>query len=379
MQVRRSLLTSCTDREPSLGKTRRKLVLIFGLLFMVVAFRSATAFAQSEFPQPNSIYKSGSFPLASCKSWNGTITEIVGANTSKASMSGVVTREDVLEYCSRMQGDDEAKQAACLKEEATRLRGEFSLTSTADCSAGRIKTTDEKEYQLRGLGGVWLNGDYSLTWQHVRSGKLLDGSCASGAPPITEQFKLLCPAAVERLVGPLRSYLDESYWARFWRVDQRGIYDTNQKKLVFSIQEPEEGLKSARAVFAERKVTTAQEESTRQILTYNMIFKFNGKDIYYLEVDQSDRRRGARITKLTVSSPNISDAAGVRVGSRLIDVAGYNWKKLCEEYEAQVNCRSPYSSKVTYVLDDDVVTGRTSIQSILSKSKVKEIEVEALH
>jgi hypothetical protein len=292
-------------------------------------------------------------------------------------MSGVVTKEDVLEYCSRMQGDDEAKQAACLKEEAIQLGGQFSLMATADCQAGRTKTTDEKEYQLRGLGGLSLSGGDPLTWQHVRSGKVLDGSCASGAPPITEQFKILCPVAVERLVGRLRNYRDESYWARFWKVDQRGIFDINQKRLVFSIQNPEEGLRSARAVFEERKVTTAREYSTKQILTYNMVFKYNGKDIYHLEVDQQDQRRGTRITKLTVSSPNISDAAGVSVGVRLIDVSGYNWKKLCQMYEAMINCRSPYSSNVTYILESAVESG--SIQSMVSKFKVKEIEVEALN
>lgn len=210
----------------------------------------------------------------------------------------------------------------------------------------------------------------------ISSAEVKSNSC-SLAPAVTEQFKILCPAAVERLVGETRSYLDESYWTKFWRVDQRGIYDINQKKSVLSILKPEGGLRSARAVFEERKETTAQEYSTKQILTYNMIFKFNGKEVYRLEVDQSDRRRGAKVTKLTVNSPNISDLAGISVGSRLIDVSGYNWRKLCEEYQALVNCRSPYSSKVTYILESDVVAGGASIQSILSKSKVKGIEVEA--
>src|SRR5258706_7074579 len=157
MQIRRLLVTFSVSREEkSLRLACCKLVQIVGLSLMAVAFGSATASAQPEFPAANSIYKSGSFPLASCKAWNGTITEITGANTSAARMSGVVTKEDVLEYCSRMQGEDEAKQAACLKEEAVQLRGEFSLISTADCRAGRIKTTDEKEFQLRGVEGVHL-------------------------------------------------------------------------------------------------------------------------------------------------------------------------------------------------------------------------------
>src|SRR4051812_47943514 len=94
----------------------RIFVLSSSLFLMAVAFSSLTLAAEPEFPNPNSLYKSGSFPLASCKSWNGTITEINQPNTSTARISGVVTKEDVLEYCSRMQGDDQAKQAACLKE-----------------------------------------------------------------------------------------------------------------------------------------------------------------------------------------------------------------------------------------------------------------------
>ena len=191
--------------------------------------------------------------------------------------------------------------------------------------------------------------------------------------PSNSEFFVLQPSSNLRARGTLWS--NKSYWAKFWRVDQRGIYDMNKKTLVLSILNPDDEIKSARAAFTEQKVTTAQEYSTKQVLTYNMIFKHNGKEIYHLEVDQSDRRRGARVTKLVVTSPSISDAAGVSAGNRLIDVAGYNWKRLCEEYQAQVNCRSPYSSNVSYNLENDVLSGKDSIQSVLTKYRVKEIEV----
>ena len=113
----------------------------------------------------------------------------------------------------------------------------------------------------------------------------------------------------------------------------------------------------------------------KKVLMYNLVFKHNGKEIYYLEVDLFNGRRPAKVTRLVVTSPNISDAAGVSTGKRLIDVSGYNWKRFCEEYQAQVNCRSPYSSNVSYNLEDDVVSGKDSIQSVLTKTKVKEIEV----
>ena len=256
----------------------QKIVRVQFISLATVILGSTPGFAQSEFPKANSLYKTGSFPLASCKSWNGTITEITGANTNSAKMSGVITKEDMEEFCSRMH-DDTARQAACLKENLIELRGELSLMSTANCRAGRIKTIDEKEYQLLGLD---KGSDNSLSWQHVRSGKILDGSCASGAPPISEQFRILCLAAVEQLASQRNALVNKSYWAKFWRVDQRGIYDMNKKTLVLSILNPDDGIKSARAAFTEQKVTTAQEYSTKQVLTYNIIFKHNGKEIYHL-------------------------------------------------------------------------------------------------
>lgn len=356
-----------------IGKWRKTAQVL--LVALAASAGSTICLAQPDFPKPNSLYKNGSFPLASCKGWNGTITEIAGANTSAARMSGVVAREDVLEFCARMQGDEEAKQAACLKEQAIQLGGEFGLSATADCRAGRIRTTDEKEYQLRGVRDAGLNGEYSLTWQHVRSGKILDGSCASGEPPISAQYKILCPAAVDGLVNQARPYIDESYRTRFWQVDQRGIYDTSQNKLVLSLQNPEAGLKAARLAFQEQQIATAREESTKQVLTYDMIFRHSEKEIYRLEVDQGVPRRGARVTKLVVISPTIRDAAGVTVGKKLTDVPGYNWRRLCEEYQAEVNCRSPYSAKVTYRLESEVVDTNGSVQGIVSKYRVRAIDV----
>ncbi len=81
-------------------------------------------------------------------------------------------------------------------------------------------------------------------------------------------------------------------------MDQCGIYDISQNRFVLSLRNPEDGLKSARAAFQEEQVTTARENSTNQALTYEIIFKLNGTEIFRLEIDQSDRRRGAKITKL---------------------------------------------------------------------------------
>src|ERR1035437_2244988 len=43
------------------------------------------------------INRTGSFPLESCRGWDGTITSLSGVNSSSALMRGVVTKEDLQE------------------------------------------------------------------------------------------------------------------------------------------------------------------------------------------------------------------------------------------------------------------------------------------
>lgn len=339
---------------------------------IMFALCPAVSFAQTDFPKAASIYKTGSFPLA-CKSWNGTITEISSADTNRAKITGVVTKEDAQEYCERWA--EVTKLGECIQSVRIESRNSLALMSTADCSAGRLRDTKEKEYQLLGIGKFYSHGSFDLLWRHVRSGEILNGSCASGAPPLTGQFKLLCPAVVERLVRPVRNFADEDYWESFWKLDQRGIYDTNSEQFVLSLKNPVEGLRLARSVFQERKNTTATEYTTKRILAWNDLFEFNGKKLFHLELDQDNPRGAAKITRLVVHSPKIKDAAGVTVGNRLVDIPGYNWKKLCAVGEGEVECRSPYSDNVTYTFENGILGEKDTISSIVHQSKVKDITV----
>lgn len=161
----------------------------------------STVLGQDQKPPQPSIYRTGSYPLASCKSWNGTVTELRETDTPHASIKGAVTESDFLEYCERHPGGDrndpEDKEAvkACvvkhMQEQKSLLRHSLQLISTADCIKGLLQDTQEKAYQV-------VEPDSSrqgkILWRHIRSGELLDDSCASGTPPLTEQFKILCPA-----------------------------------------------------------------------------------------------------------------------------------------------------------------------------------------
>ncbi|MCJ2052829.1 hypothetical protein [Methylobacterium sp. J-070] len=134
-------------------------------------------------------YAAGDFPLASCKGWNGTVTERDGIDTAHATMRGIVTKADLQEYCERDPGG-ETKQyggkltkAQCV-EGYLRTETRAVLSADANCRAGTVS--------YRAGGGKTMRLRFPL-------GPDGDTSCASGNPPMIEQFKMLCPAAAKRL------------------------------------------------------------------------------------------------------------------------------------------------------------------------------------
>lgn len=183
------------------------------LVFLIAGAASESSYSHAEyrFPKANSVYRTGSYPLASCKSWNGTITELSGADTNKAVMRGAVTEEDFKEFCERQSDpsapDAEARTKDCLANSVQLHKGETSLMSTADCRASQIRDHTDQVYTLVGPDKSAFHG---LTWRHGRTDQILDGSCASGAPPVSEQFKLLCPAVAAKVLSHSQSTFEKT-------------------------------------------------------------------------------------------------------------------------------------------------------------------------
>jgi hypothetical protein len=128
----------------------------------------------------------GDFPLASCKGWNGTIVERSGVNTSNATMKGIITKADIQEYCERDPGGETKAYGGKLTttqcvEKYLRTEGRVQMSARANCGARTV------EYQY---------GQNRPTRLKLPSD---DTSCASGAPPMMAQFKMLCPTAAKRL------------------------------------------------------------------------------------------------------------------------------------------------------------------------------------
>ena len=135
----------------------------------------------------NFVGASGSYPLASCKAWNGTVTAISGQNSASASMSGIVTKADVQEYCERDPGGETKQYGGKL--------------TVSQCVNNYLRTAKYDKYftQANCLTGVlqFFNGQRITNIKFPLSINA-DKSCASGNPPIIQQFQMLCPLSAKK-------------------------------------------------------------------------------------------------------------------------------------------------------------------------------------
>jgi len=129
------------------------------------------------------------FPLASCKGWNGTLVTRMGTNSRTAAIEGILTQADVQEYCERDPGGETIAYGGKLTidqcvSKYLKTNGKDKFRSTANCEDGALSF-----YPSRGKA---RRVEFPLPQDS-------DTSCASGMPPLIEQFKLLCPKAAQAL------------------------------------------------------------------------------------------------------------------------------------------------------------------------------------
>lgn len=177
----------------------------------------------------------GSFPLASCKGWSATLTELKRKDTDRATMRGVLTSADAKEYCERDPGGvtvaygGKKTVADCIVDVLNGARSsvppQITVSATADCKRGIIDSASEKRYQLVGIERHSSGAE--LTWKHIRSGAILGQSCGEGTPPITEQFRIMCPAAAAVGIKSRRgaaSDLESGWWVILGSIDVSSDY-----------------------------------------------------------------------------------------------------------------------------------------------------------
>ena len=138
---------------------------------------------------PVSFGKARDFPLSSCKSADGTITQLSGIDTDHASMVGMITEPDAIEYCSREVASEPPEQ--CAKAIVQELNG-AEYRATANCPKHILESkTDQRAQALEQY--ILVRKDGEFFWKSTRTGNTLGNSCADGTPPLFQQFGILCP------------------------------------------------------------------------------------------------------------------------------------------------------------------------------------------
>jgi hypothetical protein len=149
---------------------------LFLFLIILISFSSVQAF--------------GDFPLASCKGNGGTIIEKTGVNSTKALMKGIITKADMHEYCERDPGGSTIKNGgtqtldSCVESGYLQVK-DTQLIAIANCETGVLI-----------MRGYRHSGEKKVRFPLAQNA---DKSCASGMPPLIEQFKILCPKAAAQL------------------------------------------------------------------------------------------------------------------------------------------------------------------------------------
>ena len=167
------------------------------------------------------------FPLASCKGWNGTINVMDGLNSTKATMTGSVLAKDLREYCTRDPGGETTNYGGKLSIEQCvekyLAQKNDPLTTTANCETGDL------------VFERYLNGEKKTTTVSFPLAIGTDRSCASGLMPLEYQFAMLCPTNADSddwiAAGQQRKADAENQKADADAEEQKRLADEKHKQL----------------------------------------------------------------------------------------------------------------------------------------------------
>jgi len=141
-----------------------------------------------------------SFPVSS-KGVQATIVAVSGRNTSQALAIGQVQNANLWEYCNRDPGGMTTRYGGrmsisqCVKA-MNREVGGTKYSARANCPQGTVSghlgtyKLLSKKYDGM-MDGIRFT---KYVWSDENSGDVLDGSEASGAPTVTDTYRMLCPS-----------------------------------------------------------------------------------------------------------------------------------------------------------------------------------------
>ncbi len=128
----------------------------------------------------------------STKGYSAEIVKVSGKNSEDATMVGVVVKSGAKEYCTRDPGGvttqygGKLSVAQCVAQVLQEEKGKL-YSANANC----LKKTISSDVGTHKL--VKYDDVGSPVWYDLIDGVVLDGSSASGAPVLTEQFRAMCP------------------------------------------------------------------------------------------------------------------------------------------------------------------------------------------
>jgi len=165
---------------------RRFLIRVIGVasIFLLPAAASAQAAGLSQ---------TGWLSNADHEEPSPVITSLKGAGTANASAEARMMPKDLNAYCS----DHEqyyTSAAACLKQKNTQYANTI-FRASADCTAGKITTTEDQAYALDGLWAANDIGAGRTRWRDSE-GKVVPTNLADNGLYISDQWETLCPAPV---------------------------------------------------------------------------------------------------------------------------------------------------------------------------------------
>ncbi len=142
--------------------------------------------------------KPGSPFYLSSKGPTATIVAYSELDSSNALIIGQIQLKDAREFCHRDPGGDTVRYGGrltfsqCVNKVLSEERGR-KYYARANCREGSVIDPQGDQYLLRQKS--WRGSYWEYVWIDAKSRSVLDGSNASGAPVITELYKVLCAAA----------------------------------------------------------------------------------------------------------------------------------------------------------------------------------------
>jgi len=165
----------------------------YRLLTRILGVASVVLLPAAASAQAAGISQAGWLSNADHEEPSPVITSLKGAGTATATAEARMMPKDLNGYCSE-HAQHYTNAAACLKQKNTQYANKI-FRASADCTSGKITTTEDQSYTLDGLWGASEIGAGRTRWRDSE-GKVVPTNLADNGLYVSQQWETLCPAPV---------------------------------------------------------------------------------------------------------------------------------------------------------------------------------------